>query len=64
LALRAERPAAGEAEFGSDPATWGDWIIAIERPNARYGGRYALRLGEARALLGQPAGPSCRSNSA
>ena len=38
--------------FGKDPSHWGDWIADVERPAAQYRGRYQLRLGEARGLLG------------
>lgn len=51
LALKRARVAAGDADFGSDPSTWGTWIADVERPAAQYRGRYQLRLQEARALL-------------
>lgn len=57
IAVREARRAAGDATFGEDPATWGEWIAAIERPAARYRGRYQPRLAEARALLATAAPP-------
>jgi cell wall-associated NlpC family hydrolase len=51
LAHKRARIAAGEADFGKDPATWGNWIADVERPAAQYRGRYQLRLEEARGLL-------------
>ncbi len=44
--------AAGDRDFGKDPATWGEWIADVERPAEQYRGRYQLRLAEARKLLG------------
>jgi hypothetical protein len=44
--------AAGDRDFGEDPATWGEWIADVERPAEQYRGRYQLRLAEARKLLG------------
>ena len=38
--------------FGKDPAKWGEWIADTERPAEQFRGRYQLRLGEARRLLG------------
>jgi hypothetical protein len=55
LAVQAARVAAGDADYGADPATWGEWIGDIEQPAARYRGRYGLRLAEAQALLAAPA---------
>lgn len=55
LAVRDARRAAGDASFGEDPQTWGEWIADIEQPFAAYRDRYALRLDEARALLALPA---------
>jgi hypothetical protein len=52
LAIKRQRIAAGDVNFGKDPAKWGEWIADVERPAAQYRGRYQLRLGEARALLG------------
>ena len=57
IAVRDARRAAGDETFGEDPATWGEWIAAIERPAARYRGRYQPRLAEAQALLATPAPP-------
>jgi hypothetical protein len=55
VAVQAARAAAGDSAFGADPATWGEWIAAVERPAARYHGRYQDRLAEAQALLAAPA---------
>jgi hypothetical protein len=44
------------AAGGPDPAvagnTWGSWIADVLRPAEQFRGRYQLRLGEARALIG------------
>jgi hypothetical protein len=55
LAVQAARVAAGDAGYGADPATWGEWIGDIEQPAARYRGRYGQRFAEAQALLATPA---------
>jgi hypothetical protein len=52
LAVKRQRIAAGDANFGTDPSKWGDWIADVERPAEQFRGRYQLRLGQARALLG------------
>ena len=52
LALKRQRVAAGDVNFGKDPSKWGEWIADVERPAAQYRGRYQLRLDEARKLLG------------
>jgi cell wall-associated NlpC family hydrolase len=52
LAVKKQRIAAGDAGFGTDPSTWGNWIADIERPAEQFRGRYQLRLAEARKLLG------------
>jgi hypothetical protein len=51
LAVKRKRIAAGDVNFGKDPAKWGEWIADVERPAEQYRGRYQLRLSEARALL-------------
>jgi cell wall-associated NlpC family hydrolase len=51
LAVKRRRIAAGDVNFGKDPAKWGDWIADVERPAEQYRGRYQLRLSEARELL-------------
>jgi len=53
--VQAARVAAGDADPGADPATWGAWIADVERPAGRYRARYGLRLAEAQALLAAPA---------
>jgi hypothetical protein len=51
LAHKKAQIAAGDAGFGKDPRTWGEWIADVERPAEQYRGRYQLRLAEARRLL-------------
>ena len=48
---RSSAIARGDADFGKDPAKWGEWIADVERPAEQYRGRYQLRLDEARRLL-------------
>jgi Bacterial cadherin-like domain len=55
LAVRTARIAAGDADFGLDPLSWGEWIADVLLPAAQYRGRYQLRLAEARELIG----PDC-----
>ena len=57
VALRDARRAAGDATFGEDPATWGEWIADVEQPYAAYRGRYQPQLQTARALLALPSEP-------
>jgi hypothetical protein len=52
LAVKKQRIAAGDVNFGKDPSAWGEWIADVERPAEEYRGRYQLRLSEARGLLG------------
>jgi hypothetical protein len=51
LAIRQQRVAAGNSQFGSDTAQWGEWVADVQRPAAQYRGRYQLRLDEARSLV-------------
>ena len=51
LAVKRKAIAGGDADFGKDPAKWGEWIADTERPAEQYRGRYQLRLDEARKLL-------------
>jgi hypothetical protein len=51
LAVKKKRVAAGDADFGSDPAKWGNWIADVELPAEQFRGRYQLQLEAARALL-------------
>ncbi|MFL5932117.1 MAG: NlpC/P60 family protein, partial [Gaiellaceae bacterium] len=55
-----KRIARGDVAFLKDSGKWGDWIADVERPAEEYRGRYQLRLGEARELLGnaQSAAPA------
>ena len=48
---RQRRIAAGAADFGQDPAQYGEWIADVERPGLQYRVRYQLRLDEARSLI-------------
>ena len=52
LAIKRRRIAEGDANFGTDPAKFGQWIADVERPAEQFRGRYQLRLDEARKLLG------------
>jgi hypothetical protein len=52
LEVKRKAIAAGDVNFGKDPSRWGQWIADVERPATEYRGRYQLRLGEARGLLG------------
>lgn len=52
VAVRRQRIADGDMNFGQDPNSWGDWVADIERPAEEYRGRYALQLGTAKGLLG------------
>ncbi len=52
LAIKRRRIAEGDADFGTDPTKFGQWIADVERPAEQYRGRYQLRLDEARKLLG------------
>ena len=51
LAHKKQQIARGDADFGRDPAAWGEWIADVERPAEQFRGRYQLRLAEARRLL-------------
>ena len=57
LAVKRKAIARGDADFGKDPAKWGEWIADTERPAEQYRGRYQLRLDEARKLLGSTRAP-------
>ncbi len=51
LAVKRKAISRGDANFGQDPAKWGEWIADTERPAEQYRYRYQLRLEEARKLL-------------
>ncbi len=51
LEVKRNAIAKGDADFGKDPAKWGEWIADTERPAEQYRYRYQLRLNEARKLL-------------
>jgi cell wall-associated NlpC family hydrolase len=53
LAIKAKRIAEGDATYGQDPSTYGNWVADVEVPYEPYRGRYQLRLDDARALLAQ-----------
>jgi hypothetical protein len=55
LTVRATRIAAGDADFGLDPGSWGEWIADVLLPAAQFRGQYQLKLAEARQLVG----PDC-----
>ena len=52
LTVRTRRVAAGDSGYGGDESRYGEWVADVIRPAERYRGRYQLRLGEARALIG------------
>jgi hypothetical protein len=49
--LREKRIAAGDAGFGQDPGTWGEWVADVQRPDQEDRGRYQFVLEEAKRLL-------------
>ncbi len=51
LAVKAKRIAEGDATYGQDSSTWGNWVADIEVPYEPYRGRYQLRLEDAQSLL-------------
>jgi cell wall-associated NlpC family hydrolase len=55
LAVKAKHLADGEADFGHDPSTYGNWVADIEVPYEPYRGRYQLRLEDAQSLLANAA---------
>lgn len=55
--VRADRLAAGRPDPVADELGWGEWIADVERPAARYRGRYQPRLAQARTLLGATCAP-------
>lgn len=50
-AIKRQRIAQGQADFGTDPNTWGEWIADVQRPAEQFRGRYQLKLDEARELI-------------
>ena len=52
LAVKRKAIANGDANFGRDPARYGEWIADVEQCAAEFRSRYQGRLGEARGLLG------------
>jgi hypothetical protein len=58
LAVRQKHVAAGAADYGSDPAHWGEWVADVQRPAEQYRGRYQLRLEDARSLIGSGCPPA------
>jgi len=51
LEVKEQAIANGDANFGQDPSSWGDWVAEIEQPPEEFRGRYQARLDEARLLL-------------
>ena len=51
VAVRQRHLSAGDATFGSDRDSWGDWVADVEHPAAQYRGRYQLHLDRAHELL-------------
>lgn len=56
LSVRTTRIAAGEANFGLDPGSWGEWVADVLRPAEQFRGQYQPKLAEAQQLVG----PGCR----
>ena len=50
-AQKARRIAAGDANFGVDPSSWGEWVADVENPDRRFRHRYIEQLDAARDLL-------------
>jgi hypothetical protein len=46
---------ATDPSYGASEARYGEWVADVERPAEQFRGRYQLRLGDARALIG----PGC-----
>ena len=55
LNIRTTRIAAGDADFGLDPGSWGEWIADVLRPAEQFRGQYQPKLAEAQQLIG----PDC-----
>jgi hypothetical protein len=53
IAVRARRIGEGDVDYGRDPSRWGEWDADVILPPEQYRGRYQLRLGEARQLIGR-----------
>jgi hypothetical protein len=51
LEVKRNAIAAGDADFGRDPAKWGEWIADTEKPAEEYRYRYQEQLDAARRLL-------------
>jgi hypothetical protein len=58
LAIQLMKLASGDLGYGADENRYGEWAADVLTPAEQYRGRYQLRLGEARALIGSgcPAG--------
>jgi cell wall-associated NlpC family hydrolase len=52
VAVREQRIAEGYANYGKDPASWGNWVADVERCASQYRNRYAEQLPTARKLVG------------
>src|SRR6201999_4422520 len=53
LAVKRQAIANGDASFGTDPSSYGEWIADVEQCAAAFRPRYPMRLDEARQLLSQ-----------
>ena len=60
LEVKRNAIAKGDADFGKDPAKWGEWIADTERPAEQYRYRYQLRLTR-RASCSAPRAPPPRT---
>ena len=49
--VRSQKIAQGYADYGKDPAQYGEWVADVERPAEQYRYRYQLKLDEARNLI-------------
>ncbi len=56
--VRQARISAGRPDPAAAEGAWGDWIADVERPAENLRGRYALRIAEARALIGAACAPA------
>jgi hypothetical protein len=52
LEVKRNAIAGGNANFGKNPALWGEWVADTEKPAAEYRYRYQEQLEAARRLLG------------
>jgi hypothetical protein len=62
--VRRARIAAGAPDPAASESGWGEWIADVQRPAEARRGEYALRLAEARALVGPTCVPAAGSGGA